>query len=293
MTGLLISINTYSFAENIIKNNLQFQDKIKTIELDYGGKIGLTAIDIGNNKSIGFNSNKRFPMCSTFKFMLVAAILKKSMNEPGLLEKRIHYNKSDVISTYSPYTKQNIPDGMTVSELCQAAMLSDNTAANILIHEVGGIAEVNHFAQSIGDESFRLDRIEPDLNTAIPGDPRDTSTPQSMATSIQKIGFSNVLSLSRRTLFLKWLKNNTTGINRIKAGVPEDWIVGDKTGTCSYGTTNDVGIVWPKNCSPIIISIFYTQPDKNKDAKPKDIVIQEVTKLTINHLIQNDKCLAN
>ena len=92
---------------------------------------------------------------------------------------------------------------------------------------------------------------------------------------------------------LKWLKNNTTGANRIKAGVSEDWVVGDKTGTCAYGTTNDVGIVWPKNCSPIIISIFYTQPDKNKDARPNDIVIQKVTKLIINQLIQNDKCLAN
>lgn len=289
-TGLLSSFTTFTFA-NVIKENNQLQNEMTKIESIYGGEIGFMAINTANNNVIGFHENTRFPMCSTYKFMVAAAILKKSMNDPDFLNKRIQYTKKDLIDSYSPYTKKNMATGMTISELSHAAILSDNSASNMLVKELGGVKELNQFARSIGDKSFRLDRMEPYLNTAIPGDLKDTSTPNAMAYSLQKIAFGNTLETDKKNMLLSWLKNNTTGDNRIRAGVPKDWIVGDKTGTCSYGTTNDVGIIWPKNCAPIIISVFYTQQSQN--ALPKDQIIRKITASALSELSKTDKCLSN
>ncbi len=218
----------------------------------------------------------------TFKFMLAAAVLDQSQSQPNLLNKHINYHESDLLS-YAPITRKNLAHGMTVSELCAATIqYSDNTAANLLIKELGGLAAVNQFARSIGDQMFRLDRWEPDLNTARPNDPRDTTTPAAMAASMNKLVLGDALRPAQRSQLAVWLKGNTTGDATIRAGAPTDWIVGDKTGSGDYGTTNDIAVLWPTKGAPIVLVVYFTQ--REKDAKPRRDVLASVTKIILSQI---------
>ncbi len=253
------------------------QEKLATLEISSGGRIGLSAINTASNMHLQYRAEERFPMCSTNKVMGVAAILKKSMTDNLLLQQKVTYKKEDLI-TYSPMTKKYLADGMTIAELCAATMtLSDNTAINLLMKNLGGPEAVTVFARSIGDNKFNLNRWEPQLNSAIPGDLRDTTTPAAMEKSLQRLALGDTLATPQRTQLQTWLKNNTTGNSRIRAGVPKGWIVGDKTGTGDYGTTNDIGIIWPPKSSPIVVAIYFTQ--NKKDAAPRDDVIASATRI--------------
>jgi beta-lactamase class A len=223
-------------------------------------------------------------MCSTFKAMAVAAVLKKSMKERDFLQKQLSYTKAEVIASgYAPITEKHLAKGMPIADLCAAAMqYSDNAAVNLLMKELGGPKAITAFARTIGDKTFSLDRWEPALNSAIPGDVRDTSSPAAMGKSLHLLLRGEALAPLQRELFITWLKGNTTGDTRIRAGAPKDWLVGDKTGTCSYGTTNDIGIIWPPQGDPLVMAIYFTQ--KNKDAANRSDVIAAVTKLVIADL---------
>lgn len=232
------------------------------LEASSGGRLGVAAFDVANNAHVQHRADERFPLCSTFKVMAVGAVLNRSTKEPTLMQQRISYEASDLVA-HSPITGKHVGQGMAVADLCAAALQhSDNTAANLLMKLLGGPSAVTAFARSIGDETFRLDRWETDLNTAIPGDPRDTSTPNNMARGLQGLALNNVLADPQRDQLQAWLRGNTTGTTRIRAGVPADWVVGDKTGTGDHGTTNDIGVLWPPTGSPIVLAIYFTQPDK-------------------------------
>ena len=167
------------------------------------------------------------------------------------MQQRIKYQQRDLV-TYSPITEQHVKDGMTVAALCAAAMqYSDNTASNLLMKILGGPEAVTAFARSIGDRQFRLDRWETALNSSIPGDRRDTSTPNAMGQSLQRLALGNALEPHLQAQLQAWLRGNTTGAARIRAGVPADWQVGDKTGTGDYGTANDIAVLWPPRRSPV------------------------------------------
>lgn len=260
------------------------QKKLAALEAFSGGRIGLYAINTGDNTRLQYHATERFPMCSTSKVMTVSAILEQSTKDDHLLQFKVAYTKKDVESSgYAPITKNHVIEGMLISELCKAAITqSDSTAMNLLMKKLGGPEAVTSFSRSIGDNNFRLDRYEPDLNSAIPGDLRDTTTPKAMTESLNKLVFGDALELSQQNQLLAWLKGNTTGSARIRAGVPKGWLVGDKTGTGSYGTTNDIGIIWPPQGSPIVVSIYFTQ--NKKDASPRDDVIASVTRILINSL---------
>lgn len=279
ITISLLSTYTASLANTQQIYPASIQEKLTKLEASSGGRIGLYAVNTANNAYIQYRPNERFPMCSTFKPMLVSAILKQSMTDSHLLQQKVSYKKNDLMA-YSPITKNHVVVGMTISELCAAAMLSDNTAANLLMKKLGGPEAVNAFARSIGDSTFRVNRWEPELNTAIPGDLRDTSTPAAMEKSLQEVTLGDALALPLRKQLQGWFKSNTTGDSRIRAGVPKGWIVGDKTGTCAYGTTNDIGIIWPPKSPPIVIAIYFTQ--NKKDAAPRDDVIATVTRIIIS-----------
>lgn len=270
-----------------------FYQQMAKLESNVGGRIGVAVYNTRNKEVLTYRGNERFPFCSTGKVMTVAAILKRTEKEPDLLSKSIKYSKTDVDkSGYAPITSKYLDKGMTISELSQAALdYSDNTAMNLLVAEVGGVSKITDYARSIGDEKFRLDRIEPELNTAIPRDPRDTTTPLAMTMSLDKLVLEKSLESNSQIYLSKWLKANTTGDKRIRAGLSYNWIVGDKTGTGAYGTTNDIGVIWIPKCTPVVISIYYTQ-DK-KDAKPNDLVIALATKIAINSLAKNDACIRN
>lgn len=237
--------------------------QLARLEAEAKGRLGVAAINTADSRILVHRGDERFPLCSTFKAMLAAAILQ---HEPSLLDKRIKYTAADLVA-YSPVTEQNLADGMTVGELCAATVqYSDNAAANLLMKQIRGPAGVTAFARSIGDKAFRLDRWETELNTAIPGDPRDTTTPLAMMKALQSITLGPSLTVDKRKIMSDWLIGNTTGDTRIRAGVPYDWQVGDKTGTGAYGSTNDIGIVWPAGKAPVVMALYFTQPGKDDKA---------------------------
>lgn len=252
------------------------------LEENFGGRLGVDVYDTGSDLHFGYRSGERFPMCSTFKFMLVGAVLAQSMRAHAILERRIRYARHDLV-TYSPITGKHVGRGMTVSELCKAALQhSDNTAANLLIEMLGGVAAVTAFARSVGDTDFRLDRHETELNTSIPGDERDTSTPAAMGRSLRTLVLGDALHDRQRKLLKDWLRGNTTGGGRIRAGLPNNWEVGDKTGSGDYGTTNDIALIWPPKHSPISLAIYYTQGEAT--AELKEEVIASATRIMVSAL---------
>jgi beta-lactamase class A len=280
-------IPSFAGTEQIEQNTVQQQ--LAELEASADGRLGVFALNTADNTHLWYRARERFPMCSTNKIMGVAAILQNSVTDNKLLQQKITYQAQDLV-TYSPITKKHIADGMTVAELCTATMtLSDNSAINLLMQKMGGLNAVNAFARSIGDNAFRLDRWEPELNSAIPGDLRDTSTPEAMGESLYQLTFGDILALPQQQQLQTWLKDNTTGDARIRAGAPTGWTVGDKTGTCAYGSTNDIGIIWPPGCSPIVIAIYFTQNEE--DATPRDDVIAAATRLLIHAFSQADQCL--
>ncbi|WP_243310210.1 class A beta-lactamase [Fundidesulfovibrio agrisoli] len=237
-----------------------FTDQLAQLEAESGGRLGVFALNTASGSTLSHRPDERFPMCSTFKLMLAAAVLKRAETEPDLMERVIPVEPGDLLK-WAPAAKERVGKGMTVTELCSAAMqVSDNTAANLLLRLLGGPEALTAFARSIGDEAFRLDRWEPELNTAIPGDPRDTTTPAAMARSLERLALGDALAPAQRGLLLRWLEGNATGAGKIRAGVPEGWRVGDKTGSGDYGTTNDVAVILPPSGSPLIVAVYLTQP---------------------------------
>ncbi|TFW25527.1 class A beta-lactamase [Massilia arenosa] len=251
--------------------------ELAKLEAKAGGRLGVAAYEAGKAPRVAHRADERFPMCSTFKTMAAGAVLKRSATDAGLLTRRVTYAKSDLV-TYSPITEKHVAEGMTVAELCAAALqYSDNTAGNLLMQLVGGPQGVTAFARSIGDEVFRLDRWETALNTAIPGDERDTTSPAAMARSYERLLLGDALPPAQRMQLRDWMLGNTTGASRIRAGVPPEWKVADKTGTGDYGTTNDAGIAWPAADRALVMVIYFTQPSKGADAQSG--VIAEAARL--------------
>ncbi|WP_243362093.1 class A beta-lactamase [Fundidesulfovibrio terrae] len=251
--------------------------KIAELERQHGGRLGVAMLDTRDGSLVSYRGGERFPFCSTFKIILVAKILHQSVEDPKLLDKRFRITGLD-IEKYAPIVSKQIGEEMTVSDLCGAAiMYSDNAATNILMRHFGGPEAVTAFARGLGDDAFRLDRREPELNTAITGDPRDTSTPDSMANAIRSLFFGNVLPKIQQDILMHWLLNNTTGNQRIRAGIPSGWVVGDKTGTGDYGTTNDVAVFWPDGGGAVILAVYYTQD--GKDAKAKNEIIASAARI--------------
>jgi beta-lactamase class A len=232
---------------------------IEQLELKSGGRLGVSVLDTATGVPIHHKGDERFPMCSTFKLLASAAILKDAGNKLDRLERRVRIEQADIVEN-SPVTREHVGgDGMSLRELCDAAItMSDNTAGNALLKNIGGPAGLTSFARSLGDTMTRLDRIETELNEATPDDPRDTTTPNAMAANVRRLLLGDALLPEGRDQLAKWLIANKTGNSRLRAGLPQGWRVGDKTGAGEHGTTNDVAIVWPPERSPIIIAVYLT-----------------------------------
>ncbi|MCA7934528.1 PenA family class A beta-lactamase [Burkholderia cepacia] len=249
------------------------------LESSVGGRLGVCAIDTASGRVIEHRADERFPFCSTFKAMLSAAVLAQSVARPALLQQRVTYTRADLVN-YSPVSEKHVGEGMTVAALCEAAIqYSDNSAANLLMKLLGGPSAVTAYARSIGDDTFRLDRWETELNTALPGDLRDTTTPAAMAASMRVLMVGDALPAAQRAQLVAWMRGNKVGDKRLRAGVPAGWTVGDKTGTGDYGTTNDAGVVWPPSRAPIAVAVYYTQA--RADARSKDDVIASVARIVV------------
>lgn len=251
--------------------------QIAALESGFGGRIGVSAIDTGSGRRILHRADERFALCSTFKVVLVSAVLARATGDARLLSSVIRYTRHDLVS-YSPVTEKNLATGMTVAALCAAAIqYSDNTAANLLIRLIGDPAAVTAYARSIGDASFRLDRLETELNEAVPGDERDTTTPAAMADTLRRVTLGDGLDPSGRAQLVTWMLGNTTGETRIRAGVPAGWRVADKTGSGDYGTANDVAVLYSPSRQPVVLTVYTTRPDK--DAKYDNATLAAVARI--------------
>lgn len=229
---------------------LDLEAVVRSTEKRTGGRIGLAVHDTATGRQFAWRGDELFPMASSFKALLVAAILERVDSGNDSLDRAIPVAKADMINN-SPVSRKHIGGTVTVAELCEATIIySDNTAANLLLPAVGGPPGLTAFLRRIGDRVSRLDRNEPSMSMATPGDPRDTTSPSAMAASFERVLLGNVLAPASRQQLTSWLVANTTGGTRLRAGLPAGWKVGDKTGTGDHGTVNDVAIVWPARSAP-------------------------------------------
>ncbi|TWE28280.1 beta-lactamase class A [Prauserella muralis] len=255
---------------------------LRQLERRFGARLGVVAEHTGTGRTLRHRPAERFAMCSTFKVLAAAAVLRRSEDERRLLRRRIGISAADLVP-YSPVCERYAGSGLTVADLCEAAVShSDNTAANKLLELVGGPRGVTALAHAAGDTVTRLDRVEPDLNSAVPGDPRDTTTPANIAATYRALVLGDVLAAPGRERLRAWMLATTTSADKMRAGVPESWRVADKTGSGGYGTGNDVGIVWPPSGSPLVIAVLSTRGERDADADPA--LIAEVTTIAVEAL---------
>ncbi len=254
--------------------------RLAELERRNGGRLGVAAIDTASGHRVGHRAEELFPLCSTFKFLAAAFVLARVDRGEEKLDRRVVYSDKDLV-TYSPVTKEHVGrGGMTMAEICDAAVtLSDNTAGNLMFASFGGPAALTAYARSLGDRATRLDRIETELNDAKPGDPRDTTTPVAMLGTMQRLLIEDALSASSRDRLIGWLVASKTGARRLRAGLPGSWKVGDKTGTGNNGTANDVAIAFPPDRAPILIAAYYTGSTISDDAR--NTVIAEAGRLAV------------
>jgi beta-lactamase class A len=250
-----------------------------------GSRIGMAAIDLSTNRRVDYRSSERFIMCSTFKVLAAAAVLKRVDENKEKLERFVRYGEAQLMS-YAPVTREHVKDGgMTVEALCAAAVeQSDNTAANLLLEAIGGPAKWTEFARSLGDNLSRLDHTEPELNVARPGKEDDTTTPAAMCADLQRLLTSDFLSVASRTKLEGWMQQGQTGSKMIRAVLPGDWKIGDKTGRSGDGATNDIAVVRPPDGGPIFLAIYTVDPAESQEAR--DQLVAEVAKAAIAALKQ-------
>ncbi|MFI5936424.1 class A beta-lactamase [Actinoplanes sp. NPDC051494] len=235
------------------------------LEREYDARIGAYALDTGSGRTVEHRSRERFPLLSTFKVLAAAAVLRLARTcDPGLLGRRVFFGADDLVAN-SPITEQHVADGMTVAELCAAALdHSDNTAGNLLLRRLGGPAGMTRYARGIGDPVTRLDRWETDLNIWNPAEVRDTTTAAAMGRNLQALTLGTALHPDDRARLTGWMRDNTTGGTRIRAGLPSMWTVGDKTGSSDhYGAANDIAVVHPPTGAPLIIAVYTNRNDQD------------------------------
>jgi beta-lactamase class A len=224
-----------------------------------GGRLGVAVLDTATGERSGYRADERFPVCSTFKFLLVSAVLRRVDNHQESLGRAVAIPAQPLLFN-SPLTEPHAGSTMTVADLCHAALTrSDNTAANLLLETIGGPAGITNFSRSIGDTVTRLDRMETALNESLVGDPRDTTSPTAMAADLKSMLLGNVLSPPSRNQLTRWMEANLTGLDRLRAKLPADWRAADKTGSNGEHTSNDIAVFWPPGNPPIIVAAYITQ----------------------------------
>lgn len=258
----------------------QLHRKFAELENKYDARLGVYAIDTGTNRKVSYRPQERFAYASTYKALAAGVLLQQySMDQ---LDELVTYNSEDIVS-YSPVTQLHVDTGMTLGEVAEAAVrYSDNTAGNLLLEKLGGPEGFETALRQIGDHVTQADRNETDLNSAVPGDKRDTSTPKALATSLRALTVSDLLPTEKRTILTDWMRGNATGDTLIRAGAPTGWEVDDKSGAGSYGTRNDIAIVWPPNRAPIVIAVLSSRDTQN--ATFDNTLIAEAAKVALNAL---------
>ena len=277
LTGaLMLAAGTLFTGPSLAEDgDAAFQRTIGELEKRHGGRLGVAFRDTGSKRTLAYRGDERFALCSTFKCLAAGYVLARVEKGEEKLDRRVHYSKKDLV-TYSPITEKYADgDGMTVAEICDAAVtISDNGAGNLLLDSFGGPAGLTSFFRSLGDTVSRLDRRETELNSAIPGDPRDTTTPLAMLEMLHKLVLGDALSPTSRQQLANWLIAGKTGNARLRAGLPKDWRVGDKTGQGEHNANNDVAVIWPPNRAPLIVTAYSV--DEAGSADERNVVLADV-----------------
>lgn len=262
------------------------EDVLEGIEQRIGGRLGVALTDESGNLLRAYRGDERFAMCSTFKLPLSAAVLERVETGDMALDDSLAFGEADLLD-YAPAAAAFVEAGeMSVGEAAEAIVtLSDNTAANLLLAEIGGPEGMTAFFRRHADEVSRLDRIEPDLNENAEGDERDTTSPVAIAGLIQRLMFGDVLEAGGRRQLADWAIANQTGDTRIRAGVPDGWTVGDKTGSC--GTAfNDIGIIWPPSGPAFVLAIYIDRP--TAEPEEVDFAMEEIAELAVLYMSERN-----
>jgi beta-lactamase class A len=243
---------------------------LATLEQQHGGRLGVAILDTANGRLISNRDNERFPMCSTHKLITAALVLWRVDHGQQTLNQRVIYSASDLME-YAPFTSKHTgKPGVTIGQLCEAAVtLSDGTASNLILRSIGGPTAWTTWVRSLGDSVTRLDRYEPEMDRVGPGDPRDTTTPNAMLRNVRKLVLEDVLSTASRKQFTAWLLACQTGGSRLHAGLPHDWREADKTGTgpAINNAVNDVAVLWPPHRAPILVAAYYADSRESDDQR--------------------------
>jgi beta-lactamase class A len=265
----------------------RFVAGIRKLERGLGGdaRIGVQLIDPFTGRNAAYRATERFPMCSTFKLLLVGQVLQRADQGVEHLARQIAI--PDAILSNSPTTRNFAGGRLAVRDLCEAAMTrSDNTAANLLLDSVGGPAALTRFLRTMGDAVTRLDRYELSLNDGVPGDPRDTTTPAAMLDTMRRLTFGRILTPASRKQLMFWMANTVTGRDKIRKGLPADWAIGDRTGAGGHNSNNDIALIWPAGrapARPLFVAAFVTG-GPGDDSPPRDAVHAEIGRLIVELL---------
>lgn len=253
---------------------------LAALETEFGVRLGVFAVDTGSGEVVEHRADESFPFASTYKALAAAAVLDRTTT--AQLDEVVRYTADDLV-TYSPVTELHVDTGLPLRDVAAAAVqVSDNTAGNLLLDQLGGAAAFEQELRELGDETTSADRYEPELNTAVPGDERDTSSPRALATGLRAFTVDGALDPGDRALLLEWLETATTGTALVRAGVPAGWEVADKSGTAAYGTRNDIAVVQPPGRAPVVLAVLSTHPAA--DAEPSDAVIARATEVVVTAL---------
>ncbi|GAA1226674.1 class A beta-lactamase BOR-1 [Prauserella halophila] len=229
-------------------------EEFTALERTYRRRLGVVAFNARTGAGLEHRPDERFPICSVFKVLLAARILRDY--PAAALERRLTWTADDLVMN-SPVTEPTVRNGLTVAQLAEAAVtVSDNTATNVLMREFGGPAGVTGFARSLGDRVTRIDRWEPEMSTGTPGDVRDTTSPRAIARTFRTLVLGHALPTADRRQLTTWMLANRTAGPVFGSGVPADWTLADKTGAGWYGVRNDVGITWTPDGAPLVVAAF-------------------------------------
>lgn len=243
----------------------------------FHARLGVYVLDTGTGRTVTYHAGERFAYCSTFKALATGILLKRDTT--AQLDQVIHYSAADLVD-YSPITSLHVRTGMTLRAVMAAALeYSDNTAANLLLDQLGGPGRFQAALRGLGDTATDADRTEPTLNDATPGDSRDTSTARALGADLRLMTLGHALPGSGRQLLTGWLLANTTGGPYIRAGVPSGWKVADKTGNGGWGTRNDIAVAWPPGGAPVVIAVLSDRGSAN--ATSDDALIADATKAAL------------
>ena len=264
LTGLVCSVTAHGATPGLdLRLDALLRAAVQAEERRLGGRIGMALVDRGSGRRFAYRGGELFPLCSTFKLLVAAAILARVDAGTERLDAAVAVSRADLLGN-SPFSETRAGGTATVAELCAAAIgQSDNAAANLLLPRIGGPAGLTRFVRASGDPVTRLDRTEPTLNTATPGDRRDTTAPAAMLATAERLLFGRTLAPASRARLTDWMAASTTGAHRLRAGLPPAWAVADKTGAGAHGSDNEVALLTPPGRPPLLVATYLTGSDRD------------------------------